>query len=191
MRMIPNDFWNQKIFTPFRFWGILETPIFFFSKNIFFKKFSRAQFSKFFDGTGLKWKVFQFRIYVQSRFRRFLPLGVRKIRKSDPTVKILVFGKFSDPRGPKCSESALSLCAKLKYLSIKTGFIKIGWELHPALSAEKNYFRKKIFRGFGDFPKTKKGKKFLTSEINRNHSYGHFKPSFGYFGWEMKVWRNA
>ena len=29
MRMIPNDFWNQNLFTPFLFWGILETPIFF------------------------------------------------------------------------------------------------------------------------------------------------------------------
>ena len=191
MRMIPNDFWNQKFFTPFRFWGIPETPKNFFSKNIFFKRVPRAQFSIFFDGTGLKWKVFQFRTYVQSRFRRFLLLEVRKLWKSDPTVKILVFSKFSDLRREKSSDLALSLCAKLKYLSIKTGFVKIGWELRPALSAEKNYFRKKIFRGFGDSPEMKGGKKFLISEINRNHSHGHFKPSLGYFGWEMKVWRNA
>ena len=176
MRMIPNDFWNQKFFTPFRFWGIPETPKIFFSKNIFFKKFSREQFSIFFDGTGLKWKIFQFRTYWQSQIWRFFPSGVRKFQKSDPTVKILVFGKFSDPPRAKSSESALSLCAKLKYLSIGTGFIKIGWELRPALSAEKT-FSKNFFGGFGDSPEKKKGKKFLISEINRNHSYCYFKLS--------------
>ena len=46
-----------------------------------------------------------------------------KHQNSDTSVTFL---KFSEPQGPKSSESALSLCAKLKYLSIGTGFIKIG-----------------------------------------------------------------
>ena len=40
-------------------------------------------------------------------------------------------------------------------------------------------FEKNIFSSFGNSPKTKKGRKFLISEIDRNHSHGHFKPSLG------------
>ena len=189
MRMIPNDFWNQNFFTPFRFGGIPETPKNFFSKNIFFKKFLRAQFSIFFDGTGLKWKIFQFRTYVQSRFRRFLPLGVRKIRKSDPTVKILVFGTPQTTLGKSCQNR---LCTYVRNWNI--------FHLRPVPSkniencALEN-FLKKIFskknRGFGDSPKTKRGKKFLISEIVRNHSHGHFKPLLGQFGCKMEEWRSV
>ena len=81
------------------------------------------------------------------------------------------------------------VCAKLKYLSFKTGPIKKYWELRPRELFEKNMFRKNFFRGFGDSPKTKKGKKFLISEIVRNHSHGHFKPLLGQFGHKMEEWR--
>ena len=40
-------------------------------------------------------------------------------------------------------------------------------------------FEKNIFSSFGNSPKMKKSRKFLISEIVRNHSYGHFKPSYG------------
>ena len=155
MRMIPNDFWNQKIFTPFHFWGIPETPNFFFSKNIFFKKFSRAQFSIFFDGTGLKWKIFQFRTYVQSRFWRFLPLGARKLRKSDPTVKILVFGT---PQTPLSKNRRNRLCTYVRNWNI--------FHLRPVPSKniencgtpvllKKIIFEKKIF-GVSEIPPKRK-----------------------------------
>ena len=155
MRMIPNDFWNQKLFTLFQFWRIPETPKKFFSKNIFFKKFSRAQFSIFFDGTGLKWKIFQFRTYVQSRFWRFLPLGVRKLRKSDPTVKILVFGT---PQTPLGKNRRNRLCTYVRNWNI--------FHLRPVPSKniencalenflKKIFFEKKNSR-FRGFPKNEK-----------------------------------
>ena len=177
--MIPIDFWNQIFFTFFRFWGISKNPKIFFSKNIFFKIVPRAQFSIFFDGTGLKWKIFKFHLYVQSLFWRFWPLGVRKLRKSDRLRAFWTFRKCSDPPRAKSSESALYVCAKLKYLSFKTSPVKKYWELRPRELFEKNIFRKKIFRGFGDSPKSKRGEKFLISEIVRNHSHGHFKPLLG------------
>ena len=155
MRMIPNDFWNQNFFTLFRFWGIPKTPKNFFSKNIFFKKFSRAQFSIFFDGTGLKWKIFQFRTYVQSRFRRFLPWGVCGV----PNTKILTVGSlFRNFRTPKGKNLRNRLCTYVRNWNI--------FHLRPVpskniencslYSAPKSFFfAKNPFRGFGDSPKTK------------------------------------
>ena len=68
---------------------------------------------------------------------------------------------------------------------------KKNWELRPLRFFKKKFFRKKNFRGFGNSPKMEKERKFWILEINRKHSYGHFKPSLGCFGWKMKVQRNV
>ena len=122
MRMIPNDFWNQNFFTVFRFRGIPVGVKNFIFEIQNFKKFSRAQFSIFFDGTGLKWKISKFRTYVQSRFCRFCPRGLWG-PESDPSRTFLVFGTPQTP-GAKSAESALYVCAKFWYLSFKTGSVK-------------------------------------------------------------------
>ena len=156
MRMIPNDFWNQKFFTLFRFWGIPKTPKIFFSKNIFFKKFSRAQFSIFFDGTGLKRKINWFRTYVQSRLWWFRPF---KVFFEFFPENCKLFGHFANFRTPKGQNLHNRLCTYVRNWNI--------FHLRPVPSKNiencalgtilKKIFFEKKFSGFRGFPKNKKG----------------------------------
>ena len=117
VRMIPNDFWNSKFFTFFRFGGIPETPKKFFSKIIFFKIFHRSQFSIFFDGTGLKWKIFQFRTYWQREMLRFSLTGVPRTPSTKVVTPRSLFWNFSTsskifgPNHAKSQHFSLSVCA--------------------------------------------------------------------------------
>ena len=159
MRMIPNDFWNQNFFTVFRFRGIPVGVKNFIFEIRNFKKFSRAQFSIFFDGTGLKWKISKFRTYVQSRFCRFCPRGSCGVPKVTQVGLFWYSGPHTDPRGAKSAESALYVCAKFWYLSFKTGPVKKYWELRPWELFEILNFENNFFYTNGDSPKTENGKK--------------------------------
>ena len=103
------------------------------------------------------------------------------------------FGHFGNSPTPweKSSQNNLYVCAKSSLLSNEPGPVKKYWELRPVEHFEKKNFGKNFFLSFGNYPKTKKGKKILTSKTVRNHSHGHFKPSYGWFEWKMIVRHNV
>ena len=150
MRMIPNDFWN-KIKKIFHFWGIPETPKF----DFFFKFIGVPQFSTFFDETGLKWKIIQFRTYWQREMSRFCLRGVPRTPNTKTVTLRSLFWNFRTLRGKNLD---ISLCQYVRNWNIfhlrpvPSKILRIA----PSRTFWKKYFSKKKISGFRGFPENEK-----------------------------------
>ena len=85
---------------------------------------------------------------------KILPLEIPKITKKWPNRQNSGIRVPPDPHGGKSSKSALLVCAKLKYLSFKTGHDKKYGVF------EKNIFGKKKL-GVSGIPQNRKGVKIF------------------------------
>ena len=176
--MIPNDFWNQKFFTSFRFWGIPETPKIFF-QNFEISKCSTGRNSQYFlTKPGLIERKNDFAHTYEETCGNFAQ-GVPQDPENSKVAQFSGKNSKNTLRGRNHQKSL--------HTYVRNQFIFL-LSLVPSKNIEncdlrnilnKLVFEKNIFSSFGNSPKTKKGRQFLISEIVRNHSHGHFKPSYG------------
>lgn len=107
---------------------------------------------------------------------QILNLGCPNITKKWPNRQNFCIRDPTDPPEQKLSWSAPNICAKFKYLLFKTNAVKKYWEIRARQLFEKKIWKKKLFGVSEIPPKQKNGKKYLISEIVRNHSHDYIKP---------------
>ena len=177
MRTIPNNFWKSKFSNLFRFGEIPETPKSSF-QNFEISKCSTGRNSQYFlTKPGLIERKNDFAHTYKPKSEDFGPGGSPGPRISEMSA---FFGKKIEKRRKRSKSPHFDLyvCAKSIYLSFKPGPIKKYWDLRPVEHFEQIGFRFFVFE-LREFPKTKEVRKFWFSEIVRNHSHGHFEPSYG------------
>ena len=168
-----------KNFLTFFILGEFPKPRKFFFQDFENSKCSTGRNSQYFlTGPGLIERKNDFAHTYEPKSEDFGPEGSPGPRIPKMSA---FFGKKSEKhrKRSKSPQIDLYVCAKSIYLSFKPGFIKKYWELRPVEHFEQTGFRKKKFSSFGNSPKTKEVRKFWFLETVRNHSHGHFKPSYG------------